>query len=231
MYHLIGMMPALCTIPDRYLYRPEGTDDPTASQVTKPKDPETGVTQAEQLAAIANFMAVQAIALKQARTELQIPFDTNPERRRFPCVAAVNGYLASALIGMLSVSDQIAVYCNKYYVSDTPDCVDNETVDAIYFVDYNFSDASVVNFISPIQRRLEEVKFKGMKFSKLANKAKHHLSWFGMVIAHPRDETHDIIIDGVGLLRDVAVPVYKELYKVLGRLGSMVKTPVTLPQV
>jgi hypothetical protein len=162
------------------------------------------------------------IATHLATARAELASNQHPtEEYAAPSVFVMNGLLASVLTGLQSILDSIATFCQR----EAPD----DDVDGfVYFSTYPFH-VTTFDFIRPIKVRIYGYSFRGLNFNQLANSVKHELPWLGLLSTNP-DGNLDIHDDqGVGLLREVIVPVYEDAKKIIQRLGHKYQQPVTLP--
>lgn len=137
-------------------------------------------------------------------------------------VCVVNGQLTFATAGMQAVTDALASFCQ----ASLPD---DHVAGPCHFSRYPF-DVSDYNFISKARDKIYQPLFQGMNLDELASRCKHQLPWLGTPSpnADDLDDIHDA--RGVGLLRQVLVPAYYHIKRVIERLGDM-HSVVVLPNV
>ena len=124
----------------------------------------------------------------------------------------VNGLLFSSITRLQHLLDGIASFCQ--YQNQL------EVQSHVYFSTYCF-ERSTCSFVDIIQKRILGRTFKGQKFNDLANGLKHNLPWVGLVSESGSRSLHDVFDgDGIGIVIDVVVPVYKDACEILNRLNA-----------
>ena len=138
----------------------------------------------------------------------------------------LNAELVMVTVSLQSMLDVFTCVCVKHI-----DPVEKISTRNIYFHGYSFSHSEltwVIGYRDDINDNLP--KFKGMSFKELANRVKHVEPWLGETRKINR-RPHDIYdSDGVGLVHEVIVKVYKllcEMTKVLANTVSLDDEQVT----
>ena len=173
------------------------------------------------IAVIANQLGMVGSILIAARDELNAQ-GTTTERAQ-PSVFMVNGQLSFAATGLQSVLDSMASFCQT--------CVPEEGFNGLtYFSQYGFN-VTEYNFIFKAKEEIYKPLFQGLNLNELANRCKHEMPWLGTISKNKDNlnDIHDVL--GVGVLRDMLVPAYKQAKHVVERLGHMHQQPVSLPNV
>ena len=174
------------------------------------------------IAVMANQLLITAETLMKARNELRSRNDGQSIYAQ-PSVFLVNGLLVSAVVGLQSIQDAIASFCQK----QEPDY---EVHGVFYFSNYPFR-VTKFEFINLYRRRIYEHKFSGKTMNDLANCCKHDVPWLGLVQTND-DNINDIADEsGTQLLREVLIPSYDETAKLLARIGSMFNQSVLFPSI
>lgn len=178
-----------------------------------------GYTDKAGVAVIANQLQVVASTLLQARMLL---FMAEKEAQ---CQFTINGLLVSVFMGMQSVMDCIATFCQHH----EPD--EQWTDDKIYFDQYTFI-SSKVSFIRNQRTKMQELRFNDQDYNYWANVVKHNCTWFGMVSVDERSGLADIYdSDRRGLYQDMIIPLFDNIRQIIERLGFVYHQPLCITKV
>lgn len=179
----------------------------------------SGYTIQAGVAVIANQLEVVANTLLNARRILFM------QEKESQCQFTINGLLVSAFLGLQSVMDCIATFCQHHEPDDA--CSD----DKVYFDGYSFI-SSKVSFIRNERSNMKLLRFKDHDYSYWANTVKHNCTWFGLVTVSERSGLADIYDDNQhGLYMDMIIPLFNHVCAIMERLGSIYKLPVRITKV
>lgn len=178
------------------------------------------------VAVIANQLVVVAKTLIAVRNEL-LPHKRDLDFAQ-PSVFMVNGLLASAATGLQSVMDAIASFCQRM-------APDEDHHAYIYFSTFEFRVIEW-EFIRLIKEQgITPLQFEGRTFNEFANALKHEAPWVGLVSeVRGLQDVYDTPVperdyEVKGAFRDMLVPAYNHVKKIVERLGAKFQQPVTLP--
>lgn len=130
-----------------------------------------------------------------------------------------NAWMTLAATTLQNVLDQITAFCHLRAPDPQHDGL-------LYFSTYPFR-ITTYEFMQRFKNTINELTYDGMKFNDLANRCKHECPWIGLMTDKDGTAPFDIYDSaGNGVLRDMLIPVYTTVGKMLQRLGSIHQQPV-----
>lgn len=130
-----------------------------------------------------------------------------------------NAFFISAVFGLGSFLDSMAVLCNRMYP-------DGEHADRVNFMQYGFKTGETSGLhLKKLQ--ILSCTFAGKEINGIWNQCKHERPWLGLVTISEGDGDADIRDnDGKRFFRDFIMPIYKDAQDMLSELAR--RNKVTL---